>query len=106
MWPFEKTAQQKRIDADAEVIAELRKDKAALESRLAARNLELIRVRSEKVTVGKLADELLKERDEARSQLLRFTGPRDRGPGGRFVTVQAQRPNGTAAAVQGVASHG
>lgn len=49
-------------------------------------------------------DTAQRERDEARSQLLRFTGPRDRGPGGRFVKVQAQRSNGTAAAVQGALS--
>lgn len=75
MWPFGNSAQLEALEmkskADDQLIAKL-------ESQLAARNLELFRVRSEKVTVGKLADELLKERDEARSQLKVFTDRRDR----------------------------
>jgi hypothetical protein len=41
------------------------------------------------------------ENHRLEAKLLAFTAPRERGPGGRFLKVEAQRPNGTAAAVQG-----
>lgn len=50
-------------------ITELRASKAKIEGSLAERNLELIRARSEGVTKGRLAKELLGERDAAVSTL-------------------------------------
>jgi hypothetical protein len=65
---------------------------------------DLVEARRQSGVKGRMADEFLaerdaarierdtaqRERDEYRERLLRFTAPRERGPGGRFMKVDGQ----------------
>lgn len=102
MFGFGKSAQQKRIDADAKVIAGLRQQVASLQS---DRANQANRLRIELATndaLDRTAKKYRQERDEYKPDALKFRAlTSNLIPGGPKAKAKRDAANGTAAAVQG-----